>query len=596
VVSVTAPITNAGTNTAAVLGLDTTNIASLGGNTFAGTQTINTGGVAGLSINAQTGQSPYVIETLDGTGARRFMVTEFGTTVVGGNTNFGGRLNVQTSTAATVGQIIRLASSPTGDAFQVQASGGGVLANINASGTINTSARVVAGGATGARVDIAPTATTGIGLGIRAVASQSANLIEVQDSSANIVARVGSTGAILSAVGGWFGQTAGFASNNFGVTSTAATNVAAIIKGAVSQSANLTEWQSSAGTILARIASDGAFYAGGLSVFANGNTSNSNVFTTSYLTTNFYATVGGSNPAANIPLTVKGAVSQSANLLSVTQNDGTEVARIRSSGQLGTGTLITGVGLAVNMNYLSATSTGVVVRGFASQLNDLQNFQRSDSLVLAGVSANGQIYTGSQSPQGTATGGATTAASGTGTIATITTTSAHNLAVGDIVTVAGVTPTGYNGSYVLTAVTSTTLSYANATTGAQTVAGTVSTPAQVSITARSAGTAGVVIRGATSQNSPLLDLQSSSGASLFGFTPAGGITANGVTAIMVQTNRNVQFGSAVAAFGGGGSVIGIANASTVPTSNPTGGGVLYSEGGALKWRGSSGTITTIAPA
>jgi hypothetical protein len=43
-------------------------------------------------------------------------------------------------------------------------------------------------------------------------------------------------------------------------------------------------------------------------------------------------------------------------------------------------------------------------------------------------------------------------------------------------------------------------------------------------------------------------------------------------------------------------VIGIANAVTVPTGNPTGGGVLYVESGALKYRGSSGTVTTIANA
>jgi hypothetical protein len=49
-------------------------------------------------------------------------------------------------------------------------------------------------------------------------------------------------------------------------------------------------------------------------------------------------------------------------------------------------------------------------------------------------------------------------------------------------------------------------------------------------------------------------------------------------------------------FGSGVRVIGIANATTVPTTNPTGGGVLYVEGGALKYRGSSGTITTIANA
>lgn len=45
-----------------------------------------------------------------------------------------------------------------------------------------------------------------------------------------------------------------------------------------------------------------------------------------------------------------------------------------------------------------------------------------------------------------------------------------------------------------------------------------------------------------------------------------------------------------------GPVIGLSNTVNVPASNPTGGGVLYVESGALKFRGSSGTVTTIAPA
>lgn len=49
-------------------------------------------------------------------------------------------------------------------------------------------------------------------------------------------------------------------------------------------------------------------------------------------------------------------------------------------------------------------------------------------------------------------------------------------------------------------------------------------------------------------------------------------------------------------FGSGEKCIGIANATTVPTTNPTGGGVMYIESGALKYRGSSGTVTTIANA
>jgi len=59
---------------------------------------------------------------------------------------------------------------------------------------------------------------------------------------------------------------------------------------------------------------------------------------------------------------------------------------------------------------------------------------------------------------------------------------------------------------------------------------------------------------------------------------------------------NTQFGSTTRSFGGGNGVIGIANAAGVPGSNPTGGGVLYAEAGALKWRGSGGTVTTIAAA
>lgn len=46
----------------------------------------------------------------------------------------------------------------------------------------------------------------------------------------------------------------------------------------------------------------------------------------------------------------------------------------------------------------------------------------------------------------------------------------------------------------------------------------------------------------------------------------------------------------------GAGVIGIGNATTVPSVNPVGGGVLYAEAGAGKWRGSGGTVTTFGPA
>ena len=48
--------------------------------------------------------------------------------------------------------------------------------------------------------------------------------------------------------------------------------------------------------------------------------------------------------------------------------------------------------------------------------------------------------------------------------------------------------------------------------------------------------------------------------------------------------------------GDGVGVVGIKNATTAPTTNPTGGGILYVEAGALKYRGSSGTVTTLGAA
>ncbi len=62
---------------------------------------------------------------------------------------------------------------------------------------------------------------------------------------------------------------------------------------------------------------------------------------------------------------------------------------------------------------------------------------------------------------------------------------------------------------------------------------------------------------------------------------------------IAPTGGNIGFG--LTSFGGGVNVIALANA-TAPSSNPTGGGIMYVEAGALKYRGTSGTVTTIANA
>lgn len=327
-------------------------------------------------------------------------------------------------------------------------------------------------------------------------------------------------------------------------------------------------------------------------------------------------TVGGhtiTNAVASvIPLTVSGATGQSVNLFEVFNGSSVSVLRVRNSGNFGIGGLITGVNVGINNDVIGAGTVAMIIRGAASQTADLLQLQSSTPTTLGGRNANAQIYSGSTSTINSGVGGATTAASGNGTTATLTMTTATNLAVGDLIVVAGVTPTGYNTTgAVVTAVSNTspfTVSYANATSGAQTVAGTVTTPAQASITARSAGTKGLVVKPIASSQVNTFEVQNSSGSPIVYVNQAGTLNASiinltniaanadGLTVIKLDGSRNAQFGSATTSVGGGSGVIGIANAGTVPSTNPSGGGILYVESGALKFRGSSGTVTTIAAA
>lgn len=73
------------------------------------------------------------------------------------------------------------------------------------------------------------------------------------------------------------------------------------------------------------------------------------------------------------------------------------------------------------------------------------------------------------------------------------------------------------------------------------------------------------------------------------------VDAQGNPVFYIYADPNISIFNS-GSFGSGVGVIFIANSTTVPTSDPTGGGILYVEAGALKYRGSGGTTTTIANA
>lgn len=86
------------------------------------------------------------------------------------------------------------------------------------------------------------------------------------------------------------------------------------------------------------------------------------------------------------------------------------------------------------------------------------------------------------------------------------------------------------------------------------------------------------------------DTSSNAGSLIFDFQ------VGAVTMHQQRKDGAISIGAAGSWGSGTGAVIFVANATLAPSANPTGGGILYVESGVLKYRGSSGTVTTIAAA
>jgi hypothetical protein len=124
--------------------------------------------------------------------------------------------------------------------------------------------------------------------------------------------------------------------------------------------------------------------------------------------------------------------------------------------------------------------------------------------------------------------------------------------------------------------------------------GTASPAAALDITCASGST--LLLR--KSNNQPYLQFKSSAGNDIYlnNTTTALNITKNDATTAIASFTQSGNVGIGTTSFGTSAvTVLGIANG-TAPSSSPAGMGQLYVESGALKYRGSSGTVTTIANA
>jgi hypothetical protein len=249
-------------------------------------------------------------------------------TYIYGAGDYGAALNVVTKSTAAPGLVVRARASQATALQQWQNSGGTTTSQISADGTLFASrfayfGSVQTAGLSNAVVSVVPTSATNIPVAIRGAASQSADLLQIQNSSGGTVTRVDSNGAIASG-NTILGQ----------ITSIPASTATKglVIRGASGQSANLFEIQNSTPTTLVSVGNDGAithnaFYQN----FNNMLTSGRMAIGTSSLPSGVQLGVY-SGGTANKGLVVQGIASQSANLQEWQNSGSTVIARVSSAG------------------------------------------------------------------------------------------------------------------------------------------------------------------------------------------------------------------------------------------------------------------------
>lgn len=260
------------------------------------------------------------------------------------------------------------------------------------------------------------------------------------------------------------------------------------------------------------------------------------------------AVTAGSYTAADITIDAQGRITAAANGSSSSPGGSSGQVQFNDAGAFGGAAAVVyaSTGTHVAITSQSAAYVPLCLRGAASQSGDLIKWQSSAAADLLAVNASGQIV--SQYPSGSAL-----------------VLRYANTAVGGIY---------FDGS-----------NYGVGLSGGTSVD---SWQSSSSFRMRQNNLLGWT--GSTSTAIAGLDTGLSRNAT--GVIEVNSGTAGTFRDLIV---RNLGLNGAISA-GGGVGIAFIANATTVPTTNPTGGGVLYCEAGALKYRGSSGTVTTLGAA
>ena len=325
---------------------------------------------AGTTLNA-IGTNGEMQGTYFGSlaGSKAYIQTDYDTNAIG----------VFSGAAANKGLVVRGATSQTADLQQWQNSAGSSVAYVSSVGAVAANYLQGLGATTpymqftGNDLILFTRNAAYKGLIIRGATSQTANLQEWQDSSGNNLVRIAPSGTLSAnnLVGGGAGNTA---LGIFTAFTASAYNIGIVVRGASGQTADLTQWQDSAGT------RQGYVSAGGNSIVFPGVTS-------------IFQMVASTGVTTVVPLITRGAASQTADLQQWQTSAGSTLTRIDAFGRVGIRGAAGLSSAVLSVIPDATTSPGIVVRGVASQTADLQQWQNSAGTVLLSVSSSGRIST-----------------------------------------------------------------------------------------------------------------------------------------------------------------------------------------------------------
>jgi hypothetical protein len=468
------------------------------------------------AANAIT-STPFTIENTSATNS--IYVNSTGT-IINGSTALG-QLTLYPASASTIGMVIRGVASQTANLTEWQDSTGYLISRVDSagshwinaapatSGSVETSSAYLyltsnrwTGSASSAEVFGLNNfrfggagAAGSFALHLKPASSANAYLSIAGDSSRSVGVNV----QYPSATSG-YGQ--------FGVQIQDASYKGIVVKAAASQTADLQQWMNSEGTVLAKIKP-----AGDLLVPTVQDTTSAGPYLQFGANDIFIINTG----TAKTNLKIRAIASQTANLTEWQNSAGDVLASVNSEGFISIGTIPSIMGQPpipfsntfISAQLQTASQIGIAVRGVFGGTGDLQQWQSILGTPLLRVNHFGEIQAPHPGSNGLVVKAAptltATITNAIGNGSSVTYTAANTFTVGQIVTVTGVSPAAYNlSSVTITDASATTFTVTNAATG----------------TYVSGGTATVA------QSQSLQQWQNSVGTVLASITPLGGITVS----------------------------------------------------------------------